>query len=57
VDKYFYTLDEVFRLFKHKVDANQMLELMKTDLEAQHDAGPEARWIIKCWSEDRGVWL
>lgn len=57
MDKYFYTLDEVFRLFKHKVDANQMLDLMKTDLEAQHDAGPEARWIIKCWSEDRGVWL
>ncbi len=55
--KYFETLDTVYRLFRHKTTTKELKALMREDLDAQHDAGPEANYIIRIWAEDRGVVL
>lgn len=55
MESYFETLDWVYGHYHQKVTGAQLLVLMKTDLDAQHDAGPEAGWIIRCWKEDRGI--
>ena len=55
MESYFETLDWVYGHYHQKVTGAQLVALMKTDLDAQHDAGPEAGWIIRCWKEDRGI--
>ncbi len=57
MDKYFATLDTVHRLFAHKTTAQELKTLMREDLDAQHDAGPEANYIIRVWCEERGIAL
>lgn len=57
MDKYFQTLDTVYRLFRHKTATEELRDLMREDLDAQHDAGPEANYIIRVWSEERGIAL
>jgi hypothetical protein len=53
MDKYFYTLDTVYRLFAHKTTTEDLKDLMREDLAAQHDARAEANYIIRVWSEER----
>ncbi len=55
MDKYFSTLDTVYRLFAHKTTAEDLKALMREDLAAQHDARPEANYIIRVWSEERRI--
>lgn len=57
MDKYFFTLDTVYRLFRDKTSSTELKALMREDLAAQHDAGPEANYIIRVWSEQRGIAL
>lgn len=57
MEKYFATLDTVYRLFRHKTTSEELKALMREDLDAQHDAGPEANYIIRVWAEERGTVL
>ena len=57
MEKYFDTLDQIYRLFHVKQNqkiSNQLLRAMRNALDGQHDAGPEANYIIRTWKQERG---
>tara|TARA_R100001086_G_C11732257_1_gene230044 strand:- start:28 stop:231 length:204 start_codon:yes stop_codon:yes gene_type:complete len=55
MEKYFKTLDETVLLMTHDITSEKAQRLFEHVLNKQHDAGPEAKYIIKQWREDRNV--
>ena len=55
MDKYFETLDMAAFRMMHDVDSPKATKLFRHVLDSQHDAGPEADYIIRMWKKDRGL--
>lgn len=55
MDKYFETLDMAAFRMMHDVDSPKATTLFRHVLDSQHDAGPEADYIIRMWKKDRGL--
>ena len=53
MDKYFETLDVAAFRMQHMVDSPKAKRLFKHVLDTEHDAGPEADYIIRMWKEAR----
>ena len=53
MDKYFETLDVAAFRMMHDVDSPEAATLFKHVLDSQHDAGPEADYIIRKWKKER----
>ncbi len=51
MDKYLETLD---RMKQSGKISPQLLKTMRHALDGEHDAGPEANYIIRVWKEERG---
>jgi hypothetical protein len=55
MDKYFQTLDiAAFRMMLD-VNSDKAMKLYRHVLNSQHDAGPEADYIIRLWKKERGI--
>tara|TARA_R100000482_G_C5006731_1_gene93908 strand:+ start:106 stop:285 length:180 start_codon:yes stop_codon:yes gene_type:complete len=57
MDKYLETLDRIYQLFHVKQSGKispQLLKTMRHALDGEHDAGPEANYIIRVWKQERG---
>jgi len=50
MNKYFDTLDVVHNLVKNR-PLSQRLKAYENALRQEHDAGPEANYIIKLWDD------
>ena len=55
MDKYFETLDLAAFRMQHMIDSPKAKRLFKHVLDTEHDAGPEADYIIRMWREARGI--
>ena len=55
MDKYFETLDVAAFRMQHMMDSPKAKRLFKHVLDTEHDAGPEADYIIRMWKEARGI--
>ena len=55
MDKYFETLDLAAFRMQHMMDSPKAKRLFKHVLDTEHDAGPEADYIIRMWKEARGL--
>ena len=55
MDKYFQTL--AMAAFRMMLDGNsdKAMKLYRHALDSQHDAGPEADYIIRLWKKERGI--
>lgn len=54
MDKYFDTLDQA-KLFhvEHEMTEKQKMKIYKRALNMHHNAGPEAKHIVKIWREQK----
>jgi len=55
VDKYFQTLDMAAFRMMLEADSDKAMKLYRHVLNSQHDAGPEADYIIRLWKKERGI--
>ncbi len=55
MDKYFQTLDMAAFRMMLEPDSDKAMKLYRHVLDSQHDAGPEANYIIRVWKEERGL--
>ena len=55
MDKYFETLDVAAFRMQQMMDSPNAKRLFKHVLDTEHDAGPEADYIIRMWKEARGI--
>ena len=55
MDKYFETLDLAAFRMQHMMDSPKAKRLFKHVLDTEHDAGPEADYIIRMWREARRI--
>ena len=55
VDKYFATLDLASLHMQHAMDSPKAQRLFRHVLDLEHDAGPEADYIIRTWKKERGL--
>ena len=55
MDKYFETLDLAAFRMQHVMDSAKAKRLFTHVLDTEHDAGPEADYIIRMWKEARGI--
>ena len=53
MDKYFETLDVAAFRMQHMMDSPKAKRLFKHVLDTEHDAGPEADYIIRKWKKER----
>ena len=53
MDKYFETLDMAAFRMMHAVDSPKATKLFRHVLDTEHDAGPEADYIIRKWKKER----
>ena len=53
MDKYFQTLDVAAFRMQHMMDSPKAKRLFKHVLDTEHDAGPEADYIIRMWKAAR----
>tara|TARA_R100001129_G_C5254811_1_gene229390 strand:- start:617 stop:799 length:183 start_codon:yes stop_codon:yes gene_type:complete len=53
MDKYFETLDMAAFRMMHDVDSPKATKLFRHVLDTEHDAGPEADYIIRVWKKAR----
>ena len=54
MDKYFQTLDlAAFRMMLD-VNSDKAMKLYRHALDSQHEAGPDADYIIRLWKKERG---
>ena len=55
MDKYFQTLDMAAFRMMLEADSDKAMKLYRHALNSQHDAGPEADYIIRLWKQERGI--
>lgn len=55
MDKYFQTLDMAAFRMMLDVNSDKAMKLYRHVLDSQHDAGPEADYIIRLWKKKRGI--
>ena len=55
MDKYFATLDLASLHMQHAMDSPKAQRLFRHVLDLEHDAGPEADYIIRTWKKERGL--
>ena len=55
MDKYFQTLDMAAFRMMLEPDSDKAMKLYRHVLDSQHDAGPEADYIIRLWKKERGI--
>ena len=55
MDKYFQTLDMAAFRMMLDVNSDKAMKLYRHALDSQHDAGPEADYIIRLWKKARGI--
>ena len=55
MDKYFQTLDMAAFRMMLDVNSDKAMKLYRHVLDSQHDAGPEADYIIRLWIKERGI--
>ena len=55
MEKYFQTLDMASFRMMLEADSEKAMTLYRHVLNSQHDAGPEADYIIRMWKKDRGI--
>ena len=55
MDKYFQTLDMAAFRMMLEPDSDKAMKLYRHVLNSQHDAGPEADYIIRLWKKERGI--
>jgi hypothetical protein len=55
MDKYFQTLDMAAFRMQHMMDSPKAKRLFKHVLDTEHDAGPEADYIIRMWKKERRI--
>ena len=55
MDKYFATLDMANFRMMLEADSEKAMKLYRHVLNSQHDAGPEADYIIRLWKKERGI--
>ena len=55
MDKYFQTLDMAAFRMMLDVNSDKAMKLYRHVLDSQHDAGPEADYIIRLWKKERGI--
>ena len=55
MDKYFQTLDMAAFRIMLDVNSDKAMKLYRHVLNSQHDAGPEADYIIRLWKQERGI--
>ena len=55
MDKYFQTLDMAAFRMMLEADSDKAMKLYRHVLNSQHDAGPEADYIIGLWKQERGI--
>ena len=55
MDKYFATLDMANFRMMLEPDSEKAMKLYRHVLNSQHDAGPEADYIIRLWKKERGI--
>ena len=55
MDKYFQTLDMAAFRMMLDVNSDKAMKLYRHALDSQHDAGPEADYIIRLWKQERGI--
>ena len=48
MDKYFETLDMAAFRMQHEMDSPKAMRLFRHVLDVEHEAGPEADYIISC---------
>ena len=56
MDKYFLTLDRLYAMSHVEQSgriSNQLMKTMRHALDGEHDAGPEANYIIRLWKQER----
>ena len=54
MEKYFHTLDVAVARMTHKIDSEKAKSLFRRLLDTEHQAGPEADYIIRTWKQERG---
>ena len=55
MDKYFQTLDMAAFRMMLDVNSDKAMKLYRHVLDSQHDAEPEADYIIRQWKKERGI--
>ena len=55
MNKYFQTLDMAAFRMMLDVNSDKAMKLYRHVLDSQHDAGPEADYIIRLWKKERGI--
>tara|TARA_Y100000361_G_C10902382_1_gene209741 strand:+ start:172 stop:402 length:231 start_codon:yes stop_codon:yes gene_type:complete len=57
MDKYFATLDMALLKIKSldEIDSPKATKLFRHLLDIEHDAGPEAEYIIRLWKKERNI--
>ena len=55
MDKYFATLDMAALRMQHTMDSPKATKLFRHVLDLEHDAGPEADYIIRTWKQQRRI--
>ena len=55
MDKYFQTLDMAAFRMMLEPNSDKAMKLYRHVLDSQHDAGPEADYIIRLWKKERGI--
>jgi|TARA_A100001515_G_scaffold449_1_gene454 hypothetical protein len=55
MNRYFDTLDFVAGRMPHDPSSTRGKKVLRKALTREHDAGPEANYIIRVWKEERGL--
>ena len=55
MDKYFASLDIAALRMQHAIDSPKATKLFRHVLDIEHDAGPEAEYIIRLWKKERNI--
>ena len=55
MDKYFSSLDMAALRMQLPANSKKAMKLYRHVLHNDHDAGPEASYIIRLWKQERGI--
>ena len=55
MNRYFDTLDFVAGRMPHDLSSTRGKKILRQALAREHDAGPDANYLIRVWKEERGV--
>lgn len=55
MDKYFSSLDVAALRMQLPANSKKAMKLYRHVLHNEHDAGPEASYIIRLWKQERGI--